>query len=88
MSPKPGAYTYYNNKRMHLFGSDISDSKMIQKKIGALVETGNTKALFIQCNPGIIELRELKLEGKRRMSVEDFLRGHTLSPDTLFGSAN
>jgi len=88
LSPKPGAYTYYNSKRLQLFDSTISDSRKIQHEVGSLIDSDNLKVLFIQCNPGIIELRELKMEGKRRMLVEDFLRGPVLPADTIFGTTN
>jgi len=85
LSPKPGAYTYYKNKRIHLFCSGTADDKIIKRDIGSIIHTGNSSSLFIQCNPGILEIKEIKIEGKRRMHVEDFLRGHTLPADTIFG---
>ncbi len=34
---------------------------------------------------GSVEVLELQLEGKRRMGVEEFLRGHRFTPGDLFG---
>ena len=86
LSPRPGAFTFYNNKRLQIFSSNIFDADLMKNKIGTLVGTGKSKVIYIQCNPGIVEIKEIKLEGKRRMTVEDFLRGHTFSADTFFGS--
>jgi methionyl-tRNA formyltransferase len=85
LSPKPGAYTFYQNKRLHLFNSEFSDSDSKVDICGSLVDTDNSDALHIHCNPGILLIKEIKIEGKRRMPVADFLRGHTLKSDTIFG---
>jgi len=85
LSPKPGAYTYYRNKRLQLFSSSIANPEKMESKVGSLIHTGESDALFIQCNPGILGIKEIKLEGKRQMPVEDFLRGHTFPVDTVFG---
>jgi methionyl-tRNA formyltransferase len=42
--------------------------------------------LFAACGEGTwLELVEVQLEGKRRMSAGEFLRGHALSPGTRLG---
>jgi methionyl-tRNA formyltransferase len=88
LSPKPGAYTYLKNKRLHLFRSNIADEQTKNDDVGTIINTGNSTVLSIQCNPGIIEVKELRLEGTHRMSVADFLRGHRLPPDTHLGSGH
>ena len=35
---------------------------------------------------GRLEIREIQLEGKKRLPVEDFLRGSTLAPGDMFTS--
>jgi methionyl-tRNA formyltransferase len=85
LSPKPGAFTYYRNKRLQLFTSKIIDKGSLNGKTGSLLGTGKSDELHIQCKPGILAIRELKMEGKRRMFVEEFLRGHTITTGTIFG---
>ena len=34
------------------------------------------KMLVVRCGRGALLIRELQLEGKKRMKAEDFLRGH------------
>jgi methionyl-tRNA formyltransferase len=42
--------------------------------------------LFVACGEGTwLELVEVQLEGKRRMTAGEFLRGHTLSPGARLG---
>jgi methionyl-tRNA formyltransferase len=38
--------------------------------------TDGKKWLKLACNDGYISITELQLEGKKRMPVEDFLRGY------------
>jgi methionyl-tRNA formyltransferase len=85
LSPKPGAYTFYQNKRLQLFKSQIANVDNENLKTGSLADIGKSDALYIQCRPGILIIKEIKIEGKRRMPVEDFLRGHTIDPGTIFG---
>ena len=87
LSPKPGAYTYYKNKRLQLFSSSIANPEKMESNVGSLTHIETSEGLFIQCNPGILKIKEIKLEGKRQMPVEDFLRGHNLAPDTILGSS-
>jgi methionyl-tRNA formyltransferase len=85
LSPKPGAYTFYKDRRLHLFKSYIHDSQKQSDKAGSLLDTGKQDTIYIQCNPGILAVKEVKIEGKRQMPVGDFLRGHDLKTGTIFG---
>ncbi len=40
--------------------------------------------LWLACDPGIISILELQLEGHKRMGVEGFLRGHHLKIGEVF----
>lgn len=40
-------------------------------------------ALLIQTAEGILAVKELQLEGKKRMTAENFLRGYEVKPETL-----
>ena len=41
--------------------------------------------LLVAANGGALLLRELQLEGKRRMEAGEFLRGHSIAPGTVLG---
>lgn len=36
----------------------------------------DAQRMILRCGEGLLEIRELQLEGKKRMKTEDFLRGH------------
>lgn len=82
-SPKPGAYTIFNNLRIKLFKSniekDLSENNFV--KSGFLSNT-KTKLFFITGN-GILSVSEVQLENKKRMKVESFLVGNKISKESF-----
>ena len=38
--------------------------------------------LLVSCGSGVLELQEIQLEGKKRMSAAEFLRGHAVEVGT------
>ena len=74
LSPFPGAFTYLNDKLLKIYRSE---KELKQPKISAgQFETDGKHSLKFACNDGFILVKELQLEGKKKMSVEDFLRGY------------
>ena len=73
LSPYPAAFTLLNNKTLKIYKSQ----KEIIKPIIAEGNFETDKKTFLKfaCTNGYISIKELQLEGKKRMSIEDFLRG-------------
>ena len=44
------------------------------------------KSYFINCRSGKLRVLEQQLQGKKRMSAGDFMRGHKLSIGDRFGA--
>ena len=74
LSPFPGAFTYLNEKLLKIYRSE-KEVKQASIATGEFETDGKTFLKFA-CSDGYILLKEIQLEGKKRMSVEDFLRGH------------
>lgn len=74
LSPFPGAYTMLNGKIVKIFKSEKESSASVDKP-GELVTDGKTFLKFA-CSNGYILVKELQMEGKKRINVEDFLRGY------------
>ena len=55
-----------------------------QQQFGTIV-TIEKDSFGILTGDGILLVKELQLEGKRRMTVEEFLRGASLEIGTLLG---
>lgn len=77
LSPFPGAFTFLNDKMMKIYKSE----KEINTGLTGTVRPGEHRTdgkTFLQfaCTDGFILVKELQLEGKKRMLTEDFLRGY------------
>ena len=74
LSPYPAAWTILQGKTLKIYKAE----KLIgyhSKELGE-VETDGKTYLRYSCADGYILLRDLQLEGKKRMTVEEFLRGY------------
>jgi len=74
LSPYPTAFAFLAGKKLKIYEVD---------KVPALPaippgEFETDKKIFLQfaCNNGYISIKELQLEGKKKMNVADFLRGY------------
>ena len=72
-SPFPGAFTTMNGKRMKIFKSLILDDKYCDD--GGKISLLEKNKMAVSCGDGLLELIEIQLEGKRRMSMADCLKG-------------
>jgi methionyl-tRNA formyltransferase len=76
LSPYPGAFTFLDTKTLKIFKAK---KEIITPLAGAgNFETDKKAFLKFACIDGYIHILELQLEGKKRMVVEDFLRGYRL----------
>ncbi|MEJ8843100.1 methionyl-tRNA formyltransferase [Lacibacter sp. H375] len=75
LSPFPGAFTMFNGKMMKIYRSKKEITPTPPQEAGVFETDGKTYLKFA-CNNGYIHVLELQLEGKKKMLVEDFLRGY------------
>ncbi|MCE7055529.1 methionyl-tRNA formyltransferase [Algoriphagus sp. AGSA1] len=74
LSPYPAAWTKLGGKICKVYKTTFIPSQNTGKAIGELI-TDNKTFLKVQTGEGILEILELQMEGKKRMKVEDMLRG-------------
>jgi methionyl-tRNA formyltransferase len=74
LSPFPAAYFIYNEKKYKIFKSKIIDN--FNLKAGEVKETKSE--LYIGTADKEIQVIELQLEGRKRMTTDAFLRGYSL----------
>jgi len=77
LSPYPAAFTTMNAKVLKIFRAG-KILELHSATPGSVSSDGKTFLRFA-CSDGWIEIKELQLEGKKKMSVEEFLRGHKLN---------
>ena len=71
LSPYPGAYFFHKDKLIKIYKSVIDTNKELGP--GEIFST--KEDLIIGCGTNSLKITELQLEGKKRMTVRDFLRG-------------
>jgi methionyl-tRNA formyltransferase len=74
LSPFPGAFTFLNDKMLKIYRSE-KELTTVKSEAGSYETDGKTFLKFA-CADGYVLVKELQLEGKKKMLVEDFLRGY------------
>lgn len=96
MNPWPSAYTKLNGKTVKiwkarvvaLIGGDLFSALPGQDPVRHAGEiwAADESGIHVRTGNGILVVEELQMEGKKRMTVQDFLRGHKIDPGSRFGS--
>ena len=82
LNPFPGSYFILNEKIVKVYKvEEIDDNKYLNKENGEIVKL-DKESFYIKVKDGLIRVLEIKLEGKKKMNVLDYLNG---SKDKLIG---
>ncbi|MEZ5002838.1 MAG: methionyl-tRNA formyltransferase [Chitinophagales bacterium] len=76
LSPYPAAYTYLNDKLLKIYETGFQHT--IHNAVPGTIESDGKTYLRFYTSDGYIDLLQLQLEGKKRMMIEDFLRGNSI----------
>ncbi len=77
MNPVPGAFTRWEGRNLKIFRTHVVNDFSSGHEAGIVVRANErTGELVVQAGMGHLAIDELQIEGKRRMSAADFLRGH------------
>jgi methionyl-tRNA formyltransferase len=72
LSPFPGAFTEFEGKILKIYRSEFRNENPAAT---GSYETDNRTWLRFAASDGYVYAREIQLEGKKRMGIEEFLRG-------------
>jgi methionyl-tRNA formyltransferase len=81
--PWPGAFTHYKGKLLKIYKADVVQRTGLSAGAGEILNISKA-GLEIITGKGVLVVRELQLEGKRRMKVEEFAAGHKIFPGDNF----
>ena len=81
LSPYPGAWTILDDKVFKIFKCRKEYAEH-NKKVGSFFSDGK-KYMKIALQGGFLYLLEVQFEGKKRMLIEDFLRGYIVKSDVF-----
>ena len=74
MTPWPSAYTGYKGKQLKIWKA-IPVETLVEEAVPGEVLFVDKESVTVACGKGALEIRELQLEGKKRMTTHDFLLG-------------
>lgn len=83
LNPWPSAYTYLGNKILKIWSGKVVDSSYTGKcgEIVDIVKDG----FVVKCKEQCILIKEVQLQGKKRMPADAFLRGYKLEVGEILG---
>ena len=84
LDPAPAAYTFIDGKMLKLFGADVVDEDKVygEQECGKITDISKD-SFDITTGAGRLRVREVQLEGKKRMDAGSFLRGYKLADGAL-----
>ncbi len=80
-SPWPSSYSNIGGKSLKIWKAAVSDTKATPGEVSEVTK----ESITIGCGEGSLVVEELQLEGKKRMSVHDFLLGYHINVGDKLG---
>ena len=96
LNPWPSAYTMWNGKTIKIWAADViagREAADFLSEPGVPAETGTApgtvvcsdkRRLVVCTGGGLLSIRELQMEGKKRMDTPAFLRGYPIPAGDVF----
>ncbi len=86
LQPWPGAYTTFRKQTLGIWRSGASRETSAQAGTPAPPGTiESLKPVMVRCREGLLELQEVQVEGRKRMSAADFANGQRLTENEILG---
>lgn len=76
LSPFPAAYTHLNDKVLKIYKTKVQ--KIHGDVANGIFDSDEKTFLRVKCENGWLNILELQLEGKKRMTAAEFLRGYKI----------
>lgn len=83
LDPWPGCFTTWAGKTIKIFGCEPIEDEASETP-GKIVEI-SSHGLKVSTGKGCVILKELQLEGSRRMTIAEFIRGHDITTEQMLG---
>jgi methionyl-tRNA formyltransferase len=75
LSPYPAAFTTINNKKVKIFEAEVFEQDVTYTNGWY---SNNKNCLVAQCNNGGVSIKSLQPEGKKKLSINEYLNGNKL----------
>ncbi len=84
LNPWPSAYTSLNGKTLKIWKAVVEAQEGGKTEPGIVTAVENDR-IVVQTAHGLLQLLEVQLEGKKRMTTDAFLRGFPVETGTVLG---
>ena len=81
LNPWPSAFTYMDDKMLKIWNADVLE-ETVEEDPGTITEVSK-KFIKVATGEGYLLLKEIQLEGKKRMNVTSFLNGYNFTANKL-----
>ncbi len=81
LNPWPSAYTMWNGKTLKIWSAEVAEWNQ-EAKPGQVVAC-DSNSLLVKTGDKALSIKELQLEGKKRMDISSFLRGYAVECGTV-----
>jgi methionyl-tRNA formyltransferase len=85
LSPQPCAWTTHDGRILRIYRSAVVQLTDASSKEPGTVVAATKNQLVVACAQCALSIVEIQQEGKKRMSIEDFLRGYSLKTGAILG---
>lgn len=85
LNPWPSVFTTFEGKTFKIWDADVLVKDEFNDEKNGSVVFADKKEVLVKCQEGILKLNEVQLEGKKRMNIEEFLRGKKIDRGFIFG---
>ncbi len=87
LNPWPSAYTRLGGKTFKIWKAEVLDTDFEGKREPGKLFAPHKDELLVQTGQGVLSLKEVQLEGKKRMTIDAFLRGYNVEEGASFTRA-
>lgn len=84
LCPSPAAYTFLEGQALKIFTAEPKSGK--PKEIPGTIDEDTSQGLPVAAGNGYVIIKEVQLAGKKRLPINEFLRGYHLPQETVLQS--
>lgn len=85
LTPWPSAFTSYRGRQLKIWRAEAAAGENAAARTPGEILKVDKDSFTVAAGEGVLKIWEVQLEGKKRMSVHDFLLGVKLQPGELLG---
>ncbi|MGB8656581.1 MAG: methionyl-tRNA formyltransferase [Candidatus Zixiibacteriota bacterium] len=85
LSPSPGAFTSFRGKTLKILKSAVIGDASFSDGFGEVADSNLKENVWIRTGRSYLNPLEVQLEGKKKVSIQEFIRGYRVKVGERFG---